>query len=85
MTTPRPLLAAALAIPGHASARPGPLDGQADTSVSAHNPAAGGRTVQQFWGQATWLNPLSGLNLDRAPHHADIHRSYRQKAAAPDW
>jgi hypothetical protein len=69
--TPRSLLAAALAaatlaIPSHASARPAPLDGPADTSVSVHNPAAGGRTDQQFWGQATWLNPLSGLNLDRS-------------------
>jgi hypothetical protein len=27
--------------------------------------AAVGRTDQQFWGEATWLNPLSGLNLDR--------------------
>jgi hypothetical protein len=25
----------------------------------------GGRTDQQFWGESTWLNPLSGLNLDR--------------------
>jgi len=27
--------------------------------------ADGGRTDQQFWGESTWLNPLSGLNLDR--------------------
>jgi hypothetical protein len=24
------------------------------------------RTDQQFWGEATWLNPLSVLNLDRS-------------------
>ena len=24
-----------------------------------------GRTDQQFWGESTWQNPLSGLNLDR--------------------
>ena len=27
--------------------------------------AIGGRTDQQFYGDSTWLNPLSGLNLDR--------------------
>jgi len=27
--------------------------------------ASGGRTDQQFWGESTWLNPLSGLNIDR--------------------
>jgi hypothetical protein len=69
--TPRALLAAALtaatlAVPGQASARPAPLDGPAGTPVSVHDPAAGGRTDQEFWGEATWLNPLSGLNLDRS-------------------
>jgi hypothetical protein len=59
------LVAAALAVPGYALGRPAPLDGSAETPVSLYNPAAGGRTDQQFWGQATWLNPLSGLNLDR--------------------
>jgi hypothetical protein len=69
--TPRTQLAAAalaaatLAVPGHASARPVPLDPPGDTPVSVHSPAAGGRTDQQFWGKATWLNPMSGLNLDR--------------------
>jgi hypothetical protein len=68
--TPRALLAAALAaatlaVPSYASARPAPLDGPSDIPVSVHIPAASGRTDQQFWGQATWLNPLSGLNLDR--------------------
>jgi hypothetical protein len=61
------LAAATLAIPGHASARPAPIDGPADTPASVHVPAAGGRTDEQFWGEATWLNPLSGLNLDRTP------------------
>ncbi len=59
------LAAATLAIPGYASARPAPVDPPGGTSVSVHIPASGGRTDQQFWGEATWLNPLSGLNLDR--------------------
>jgi hypothetical protein len=54
-----------LAIPGHASARPVPFYLPGDTSASADSPAVGGRTDQQFWGDATWLNPLSGLKLDR--------------------
>jgi hypothetical protein len=70
VTTSRTLLAATfaavtLAVPGQASARPAPLDGPANTPVSVYSPAASGRTDQQFWGEATWLNPLSGLNLDR--------------------
>ena len=72
MNAPRLLLTAALvavtlAVPGHASARPVPLDLSGDTSASVYSPAVGGRTDQQFWGEATWLNPLSGLNLDRRP------------------
>jgi hypothetical protein len=71
MNAPRLLLTAALvavtlAVPGHASARPVPLYLPGDTSASAYRPAVGGRTDQQFWGQATWSNPLSGLNLDRS-------------------
>jgi hypothetical protein len=70
MNTPRTLLAAtvvvaALAASGYASARPAPLDPPGDTPTSVYSLAAGGRTDQQFWGEATWLNPLSGLNLDR--------------------
>ena len=70
MNAVRTLLTAALAIvalavPSQASARPAPLDPPPGTPASAHTPATGGRTDQQFWGQATWLNPLSGLNLDR--------------------
>jgi hypothetical protein len=66
MNAPRTLLAAALvsaalAVPSHASAQPAPFD----PPVSVYSPTTGGRTDQQFWGQATWLNPLSGLNLDR--------------------
>ena len=62
MNAPRTLLAAALvaaplAVPSHASAQPAPLD----APVSAYSHTASG----QFWGEATWLNPLSGLNLDR--------------------
>jgi hypothetical protein len=60
------LIAVTLAVPGHASARPVPLYLPGDTSASAYSPAVGGRTDQQFWGQATWANPLSGLNLDRS-------------------
>jgi len=60
------LAAATLAIPDYASARPAPLDPPGSIPVSVHIPAAGGRTDQQFWGEATWLNPLSGLNLDRS-------------------
>ena len=66
------LVAVALAVPGHASASPTPPDGPASppasvqTSESGRIPASGGRTDEQFWGQATWLNPLSGLNLDRS-------------------
>ena len=64
--------AVALAVPDHASARRTPPDGPARPSASAQPsdsgriPASGGRTDEQFWGQATWLNPLSGLNLDRS-------------------
>jgi hypothetical protein len=57
--------AAALAMPSQAVAGPAPLD-PPPASASAHMPASGGRTDQQFWGQATWLNALSGLNLDRS-------------------
>jgi hypothetical protein len=76
MITRRPLFATALtvaaltatilAIPGQATAERTPGDGRADTSASVHIPASGGRTDEQFWGEATWLNPLSGLNLDRS-------------------
>ena len=58
--------AAALAVPSHAFAGPAPDGRPADTPASVYSPAIGGRTDQQFWGQATWLNPLSGLNLDRS-------------------
>jgi hypothetical protein len=66
MNAPRALLAAALvaappAVPSHASAQPAPLD----PPVSAYSHTGRARTDQQFWGEATWLNPLSGLNLDR--------------------
>ena len=60
------LAAATLAVPGYASARPAPLDPPGGIPVSVHIPASGGRTDQQVWGEATWLNPLSGLNLDRS-------------------
>ena len=66
------MAAVALAVPGHASARPTPPDGPASrpasvyTSDSGRIPASGGRTDEQFWGEAAWLNPLSGLNLDRS-------------------
>lgn len=60
------LAAATLAVSGYASARPAPLDPPGGIPVSVHIPASGGRTDQQFWGEATWLNPLSGLNLDRS-------------------
>jgi hypothetical protein len=60
------LAAAALAGPNAASARPAPIDGPAGKPASVHIPASGGRTDQQFWGEATWLDPLSGLNLDRS-------------------
>jgi Spy/CpxP family protein refolding chaperone len=59
------LAVAALAVPSHASARPAPHDPPPRSPATAHTTATGGRTDQQFWGQATWLNPLSGLNLDR--------------------
>ena len=69
MNTPRTLfaaalIAAALAVPGYASARPAPLDPPGGVSTSGYS-ATSGRPDQQFWGEATWLNPLSGLNLDR--------------------
>jgi hypothetical protein len=63
--------AVALTVPGHASARRTPPDGpgrppaSAQTTDTGRIPSSGGRTDQQFWGEATWLNPLSGLNLDR--------------------
>jgi hypothetical protein len=70
VNTVRTLLATAVAVatltvPSLASGRPAPVDGPADTPASVYIPSAGGRTDQQFWGDATWLNPLSGLNLDR--------------------
>lgn len=47
-----------------ASAKPvDPTD--AGYSAPASFIAIGGRTDQQFYGESTWLNPLSGLNLDR--------------------
>jgi hypothetical protein len=49
---------------GHASARPAPTDNE--PQPPAGHQAAYGRTDQQFWGSATWLNPYSGLNLDRS-------------------
>ena len=55
------LVAAPVAVPSHASAQPAPLD----PPVSVYSHTASGRTDQEFWGEATWLNPLSGLNLDR--------------------
>jgi len=71
--TLRPLLAAAVAavafaVPSHASAGPAPVDppGDSNTSATTYRPAIGGRTDEQFWGEATWLNPLSGPNLDRS-------------------
>ena len=43
-----------------------PVDPGNDGSLtSAGLVVDGGRTDQQFWGESTWLNPLSGLNLDR--------------------
>ena len=60
------LAVATLAVPSDASARVVPVDGPPEPPVSVHIPASGGRTDQQFWGEATWLNPLSGLNLDRS-------------------
>jgi len=71
MNAPRLLLTAALvavtlALPGHASARSVPLYLPGEGSTSSNSPAVAGRTDQQFWGQATWSNPLSGLNLDRS-------------------
>src|SRR5690349_17702154 len=49
-----------LAVPGLASARPIPLDAPGDILASVHILASGGRTDQQFWGEATWLNPMTG-------------------------
>jgi hypothetical protein len=47
-----------------ASAKPvDPTD--AGYSALASLVVNGGRTDQQFYGESTWLNPLSGLNLDR--------------------
>ena len=68
-TALRPVLvaafaAAALAVPSQASAGPAPVDPPEPTTASVQIPTSGGRTDEQFWGQATWLNPLSGLNLD---------------------
>ena len=60
------LVAVTLAVPSHASARTVPIYLPGDTSPSVYGPAVSGRTDQQFWGQATWSNPLSGLNLDRS-------------------
>jgi hypothetical protein len=64
--------AAAFAVSSNAFAGPAPDGGPASpspsvsTSATGRVPSSGGRTDEQFWGQATWLNPLSGLNLDRS-------------------
>ena len=58
--------AVALAVPSHASARRTPPDGPASPPATVQTSDSGGRTDEQFWGEATWLNPLSGLNLDRS-------------------
>lgn len=43
-----------------------PVDPGSDGSVTPVSLVVGsGRTDQQFWGESTWLNPVSGLNLDR--------------------
>jgi len=55
------LVAAPLAVPDPRIGPTLPLD----PPVSAPSHTASGRTDQQFWGEATWLNPLSGLNVDR--------------------
>jgi hypothetical protein len=57
--------ATTLLLTSAAGASPAPNDGGSATTVSVHS--SGGRTDQQFWGEATWENPLSGLNLDRTP------------------
>jgi|SoimicmetaTmtHAB_FD_contig_111_58439_length_655_multi_2_in_0_out_0_2 hypothetical protein len=54
--------ATTLTLTSAAVASPAPNDGGPASTVSVH-----GRTDQQFWGEATWENPLSGLNLDRTP------------------
>ena len=56
--------AAAVTCSPVASARP--VDPGNDGSFSPVGLVVdGGRTDQRFWGESTWLNPLSGLNLDR--------------------
>jgi hypothetical protein len=57
--------ATTLTLTSAAVASPAPNDGGPASTVSVHS--SGGRTDQQFWGEATWENPLSGLNLDRTP------------------
>ena len=60
MTTPRSLRAdTMLAGPGHASARPAPLDSPADTPVSVHNRATGGCSAHHT---ATNM-PTTALNI----------------------
>ena len=56
--------AAVVTCPPVASAKP--VDPGNDGSFTPVSLAVGGgRTDQQFWGESAWLNPLSGLNLDR--------------------
>ena len=64
ITATAAIAAAILTCSPVASAKPvGPGDDGAFTPVGLV--VSGGRTDQLFWGESTWLNPLSGLNLDR--------------------
>lgn len=50
-----------------AVAAPAPIDNSASIA-SVHS--SGGRTDQDFWGEPTFENPLSGLNVDWTPRPA---------------
>ena len=60
------LAAATLAIPGYASARPAPLDPHGSIPVSVHIPPPAAAPTNSSGAKLLWLNPLSGLNLDRS-------------------
>ena len=56
---------ASLSLTGAATATASPARTDVDTVVTTYSHSAG-RTDEAFFGQLTWTEPTSGLNLDRS-------------------
>jgi hypothetical protein len=79
------MTATALALAPSVTASPAPTDNEQSTSRGAV--VAAERTHQQFWGESTWLNPLSDVLLhrreesirlpDRFPRRYSAHIKWR--------